>query len=145
VRAVADTGPLVAAANRRERAHRLAAALVVEIGRDLVVPEPVLMEVDHLLRTRMGGYAARAFGSALVEGEHSVRFLTPALLRRAVELDEQFAELDAGLTDCSVMAIAERERLPILTFDFAHFRATRPKKGFWRLVVDERIYAEATS
>jgi uncharacterized protein len=145
VRAVADTGPLVAAANRRERAHRLAAAIVIELGRDLVVPEPVLAEVDHLLRARMGGYAARAFGTALVEGAHSIRFLTPALFRRAVEFDAQFADVDAGLTDCSVMAIAERERLPILTFDFAHFRATRPSKGFWRLVVDERVYEEATS
>ncbi len=40
------------------------------------------------------------------------------------------------------MAIAERHRLPVLTFDFAHFRATRPESGHWRLVVDESRYAD---
>jgi hypothetical protein len=42
------------------------------------------------------------------------------------------------------MALAERRRLPILTFDFEHFRATRPARGYWRLIVDENRYAEAT-
>jgi hypothetical protein len=42
------------------------------------------------------------------------------------------------------MALAERHRLPILTFDFAHFRATRPRRGYWTLVVDEARYAEST-
>lgn len=39
------------------------------------------------------------------------------------------------------MALAETERAPILTFDFADFRATRPLRGgFWRLVIDERQF-----
>jgi hypothetical protein len=42
------------------------------------------------------------------------------------------------------MAIAERHSLPILTFDFAHFRAAPPATGHWRLVVDEARYADAT-
>jgi hypothetical protein len=42
------------------------------------------------------------------------------------------------------MALAERRRLPILTFDLEHFRATRPPRGSWRLVVDEARYAEST-
>ena len=42
------------------------------------------------------------------------------------------------------MAIAERHSLPILTFDFEHFRATGPERGFWRLVIDEARYAEST-
>jgi len=48
-----------------------------------------------------------------------------------------------GLADASVMAYAERHRLPILTFDFQHFRATRPARGYWRLVVNESRYREA--
>ena len=36
-----------------------------------------------------------------------------------------------------MMAVAERHNLPILTFDFEHFRATQPRHGSWRLVVDE--------
>jgi predicted nucleic acid-binding protein len=115
---------------------------VTELGRDLLVPEPVIVEVDQLLRSRVGGYAARLFLEAVAEGEHVVVNLSPALLRRAVEIDASFADLGLGYTDAAVMAIAERDRLPVLTFDFEHFRATRPAQGFWRLVVDEHRYQE---
>jgi uncharacterized protein len=143
VRAVADTAPLVAAANRRDRAHGLATALVTELGRELVVPLPVAVEVDQLLRARLGPAAASAFLQALADGEHEVSFLTSGLLRRAVELDRRHADLDLGLADAAVMAVAEREGLPILTFDFEHFRASRPARGFWRLIVDEARYLDA--
>lgn len=145
MRVVADTGPLVAAANRRERAHVLAAALVIELGRDLVVPEPVLVEVDHLLRRHVGAAVARSMLASIASEALDVHFSSPGLLRRAVEIDAQYAELDLGYADATVMALVEREDLPILTFDFEHFRATRPERGFWRLVVDERQYAEATA
>ena len=102
-----------------------------------------MVEVDQLLRARVGLRAARAFLAAMVAREHSAVFLTPGLLRRSTELDERFAGLDLGLADASVMAVAEADDLPILTFDFAHFRATRPVHGFWRLVVDESRYADA--
>lgn len=144
MRVVADTGPVVAAANARDEAHELAVALVTELGRDLIVPDPVIVEADQLLRSRVGTHSARLFLSALVDGEHQVGFLTPALLRRAAEIDERFADLDLGIADASVMAYAERHRLPILTFDFQHFRATRPARGYWRLVIDESRYQEAT-
>lgn len=144
MRVVADTGPLVAAANRRDRAHRLAAALVTELGRDLLVPDPVLVEVDQLLRARVSRHAARLFLHAVAIGEHTVAFLSSGLLRRAIEIDTRFADLDLGLADAAVMACAERHDLPILTFDFGHFRAAAPPNGYWRLIVDERRYAEAT-
>jgi predicted nucleic acid-binding protein len=144
VRVVADTGPLVAAAHRTDRAHDLAASLVTEIGRDLLVPVTVIVETDQLLRARLGSQAARAFLAAMARGEHSVEFLTPGLFRRAVEIDASYADLDLGFVDASVMALAERQRVPILTFDFEDFRATRPSRGFWRLVVDESRYRDAT-
>jgi len=145
LRVVADTGPLVAAANKRDRAHGLAAALVTELGRELVVPDPILVETDQLLRARVGPHAARLFLDAVVAGEHSVAFLTAGLLRRASELDARYGDLDLGLADACVMAYAERHDLPILTFDFEHFRAAPPPEGFWRLVVDEARYAASMS
>jgi uncharacterized protein len=144
LRVVADTGPLVAAANRRDRAHRLSAALVTELGRDLLVPDPVLVEVDQLLRARVSTHAARLFLHSVAIAEHTVVFLSPGLLRRAVEIDARFADLNLGLADTAVMAFAERHDLPILTFDFAHFRAATPPGGHWRLIVDEARYADAT-
>jgi uncharacterized protein len=107
------------------------------------VPVPVIVEADQLLRARMGAHAARLFLAALSAGEHDVAFLSSGLLRRAVEIDSRFADLNLGFADAAVMAVAERHDLPVLTFDFEHFRATRPERGFWRLVVDESRYAES--
>lgn len=105
----------------------------------------MIVEVDQLLRARVGGYAARLFLAALDAGEHTVGYLSSGLLRRATEIDSQFADLDLGFTDAAVMAVAEQRRLPILTFDFEHFRATRPTRGFWRLVIDESRYVASTA
>jgi uncharacterized protein len=140
-----DTGPLLAAADVRDPAHRLAAALVTELGRDLLVPEPVVVEVDHLLRKHVSVHSARLFLEALADGVHEIAFPSRNLLRRATEIDAVFGDLDLGYVDASVMAVAEHYNLPVLTFDFGDFRATRPRDGYWRLVIDERQYAEATS
>lgn len=132
----------MAAANRRDDGHALAAELLTRLGRDAVVPIPVAVEVDHLLRSRVGGRSARAFLGGLGAGEHEIADLTPGLLRRAVDFDARFADLGLGLADASVMAVAERHGTPILTFDFEHFRATGSARGFWKLVVDESQYAD---
>ncbi len=141
---VADTGPLVAAANRRDHAHELAAEIVAEVGRDLVVPTPVIAEVDHLVRGRADAVRARLFLDAIDTGVHAVAYLTPGLLSAAVQFDRRYSALNLGFVDACVMAIAERGGWPVLTFDFEAFRATRPSSGHWRLVVDEARYAEAT-
>jgi predicted nucleic acid-binding protein len=134
----------VAAANGRDRAFALSAELVALLGRDLLVPDLVLVEVDQLLRSRVSTAAAHVFLGAMARGEHTVAFTSRRLLRRAVEIDSGFAALDLGLVDAAVMALAEEHELPILTFDFEHFRATRPRRGYWRLVVDEARYRDAT-
>jgi len=110
-----------------------------------VVPDPVIVEVDQLARSRIGAHAARLFLAALEGGEHEVAHLSTGIFRRAIELDRRFGALDLGLADTTVMALAERHALPILTFDFAHFRATKPARGHWKLVVDEARYAESTA
>lgn len=116
---------------------------MTRLGRDLIVPGAVMVEVDQLLRSRVGGHAARLFLAALVAGEHRVAFSSAALLRRAAEIDARFADLGLGLADASVMALAERHHHPIFTFDFEHFRAAPPQDGYWRLVIDESRYAQA--
>lgn len=117
---------------------------MARLGRELLVPDLVLVGVDQLLRSHVSRTAAHLFLAAIVRGEHIVQFPSAALLRRAVEIDNSFADLDVGLVDATVMALAELHELPILTFDFEHFRATRPRRGYWQLVVDESRYRDAT-
>ena len=140
---VCDTGPQVAAANRRDSAHALAAGLVTALGPDLVVLDTVATETDTLLRRRYGDTAGRAFLASLAGQEHTFDSLSPGLLKRAAALDLAYADVGLGLVDGSVMAYAERHRLPILTFDFRDFRATESAAGPWRLLVNEDDLARA--
>lgn len=135
-----DTGPLLAAIDRRDPANEMASAALQRLRRSAIVPSPVIVEVDHLARKRVGGEAARRFLKTVSGGGHEVAFVTAGLLRRAVELDRQYADLNLGVVDGSVMAIAERHELPIFTFDFRHFRATQSASGPWRLAIDEHAY-----
>ncbi|MGH2499994.1 MAG: type II toxin-antitoxin system VapC family toxin [Candidatus Limnocylindria bacterium] len=140
---VADTGPLLAAADSGDEAHRLGAALIVRAGRDLVVPDAVAAEADSLIRRRVGSPVARAFLASLAAGKPRRVSLPASLLARAVAIDRQYPHLDLGIVDASVMALAEAEACPILTFDFTDFRATRAATGPWRLLVSEASYLDA--
>lgn len=134
-----DTTPVVAAANKRDRAHKLALTAMGKLRRDAVIPSPVLAEADHLIRDRVGDAAARGFLRAIARGTHEVAYLTSELMRRAVELDAKYADLSLGFVDACLMAIAERHQMPIFTFDFTDFRATESAEGPWRLAIDESI------
>lgn len=144
MRVVVDAGPLVSAAHIDDEAHALAAALLHDIGRDLLVPDPVAVEVDWNLRRRRGNAAARRFLRSLRSGALRRVVLSETLFRRALDIDEAYADLGLGLADAAVMAVAEAERCPILTFDFADFRATTAGDGKpWKLLVSEADYQRA--
>lgn len=135
-----DAGPLVSAIDEDDPAYEMATAVLGRLRRSAIVPSPVMVEVDHLARKRVGDGAARTFMKTVVGGAHEIAFATQGLLRRAVELDAKYADLNLGLVDACVMAIAERHELPIFTFDFADFRATESASGPWRLAVDEDVF-----
>jgi len=138
-----DTAPLVSAFDARDTAYEVAAPLLAKLRRQAVIPTPVLAEVDHFVRSRVGGAAARSFLQSVAGGTFEIAYLTAGLVRRAGELDQRYADLDLGFADTCVMAIAERHELPILTFDFTDFRATESANGPWRLVLDEDAYCTA--
>jgi uncharacterized protein len=135
-----DTGPLVSAIDKADPAHEMASTVLQRLRRTAIVPSPVLIEVDHLARKRVGDRAARKFLKTVARGAHEVAFMTPGLMRRAVEVDGQYADLRLGLVDASVMAIAERHDLPVFTFDFTDFRATESASGPWRLAIGEDVF-----
>jgi hypothetical protein len=125
---VADTGVLVAAVVTGDRDHRRSVAAVERHHRaGVVVPSTVAVEVDHLLRSRASQRAARAFLDDLAAGRYVWEPVGPAALARAIELDRRFADLELGLVDGSVTAVAEElQAAAILTLDVAHFSVCAP-------------------
>jgi predicted nucleic acid-binding protein len=138
---IADSGAVYALYDRRDAFHgSLRAAL--EKARDLIVlPAPTLGEIDYLLRVRLGNRALLRFLEDIQEGAFVVETVTLADLRRCAALIGKYEDLDLGLSDASVVAVAERYGTDrILTVDHRDFRVIRSARGkpFRLLPADSR-------
>lgn len=102
-----DTGILYAYYDRADRWHAAAVEVVVGHPGGLVVPSPVIPEVDHFLGARLGREARQVFYSGLAEGHFFIADLPAAGYARVAALDQQFASLELGFVDAAVLAIAE--------------------------------------
>ncbi|HUF22994.1 MAG TPA: PIN domain-containing protein [Vicinamibacterales bacterium] len=117
---VLDTGIVYAYYDRSDGWHARAKALVLEESGGLVLPAPVIPEVDHLLRHRIGLKACRVFYDGLVDGSYIVATLPSEGYARVVALNRQYDDL--GFVDAAVIAIAEARRMRrIATTDRRHF------------------------
>ncbi|MBI4409783.1 MAG: PIN domain-containing protein, partial [Gemmatimonadetes bacterium] len=89
-----------------------------------ILPWAILPEVDSLLLTHVGAHTERLFVADLVEGRYAVEWHSERDLARAVELNARYAELELGLVDALVIAMAERLRADaIATLDIRDFGA----------------------
>ena len=92
----------------------------------VVVPGLVLAEVDYFLResrVAMRKLVAEIFDPAT---RYEYELPLPSDIVRALELDARFANLNLGLVDGTVVAVAERRRIyRVLTTDRRDFAAIR--------------------
>lgn len=125
---VADTSVLVAATDRRDRNHERCAVTLRERQRaGVVVPVTVAVEFDYLVRARVGTHAARAFLRDVEVGRYLLESIDADLFSRATEIDTRFADLDVGLVDGTVVAVADRWSADaILSLD-DHYRVIAPQ------------------
>lgn len=136
---ICDTGPIVSAVNKGERRrHQFAAELLARLGRKVIVPWPILVEVDLLVRSRGFPSAAIVFGESMHAGVHRLETPTDRELELALTLGRRYQDSGADLPDLIVMAMAHFRQAHILTWDFRHFRSVVLKRGHhWPLVVSE--------
>jgi uncharacterized protein len=119
---------VVALADTGSPEHQAVLAYAAATPEVLLVPVTVLPEADYLSATRLGVRVELAMLRSIATGELHLEAWTAADLARTIELVEQYADSDIGLVDASIVAIAERLRIPrILTLDHRHFRMFRPK------------------
>jgi predicted nucleic acid-binding protein len=125
---IADTGGLLRAlARTREGAPSFPDyETALTSASIIIVPGLVLAEVDYFLRdsrAAMRKLAAEIFDPGT---RYEYELPLPSDIVRALELDARFAQLNLGLVDGTVAALAERRRVyRILTTDRRDFGALR--------------------
>jgi uncharacterized protein len=124
---VLDTGPIVALLDAADPAHDACLAMVNDIGEDLIVPIPVLVEVDYWVRKLYGAHAWQRFVEDVAAGAYRLHQLDEADLVRATELETIYDGLDLGLVDAAVITCCERLReKKVATLDRRDFSVVRP-------------------
>jgi predicted nucleic acid-binding protein len=125
-----DTGIAYAYYDRSDRWHEPARAVITGHHGGLILPSPVIPEVDHLLGHRLGVKARLTFYRAIVEGHYLVADLPQSSYLRVVELNRQFSDLELGFVDAAIVAMAEVLGLTrIATADRRHFEPVAAALG----------------
>jgi predicted nucleic acid-binding protein len=126
-----DTGIVYAYYDRDDRWHTPALALVQREQRGLILPSPVIPEVDHLLGHRLGAKSRQTFYAGIIEGYYLVADVPRDAYARAAELNRRFDGLSLGFVDAAIVALAESLGLRrVATTDRLHFE---PLAGPFRL------------
>jgi predicted nucleic acid-binding protein len=117
-----DTGIVYAYYDRSDAWHDRARALVQQEQRGLILPGPVIPEVDHLLGQRLGARSRLTFYAGIVDGYYYVADLPREGYGRIADLNRRFDDLDLGFVDAAVVALAETLGLPrVATTDRRRF------------------------
>jgi len=126
---VADTSVIYALLDRADRAHTVVASWYQEAEPEFVTTPLILAEVDHLAGTRAGPVARAAWRADVAAGAYRIEWWRTAA-REAVEIAEQYRDLDISLADASLVALADRlGTTELATLDQRHFRVVRPLTG----------------
>jgi predicted nucleic acid-binding protein len=117
-----DTGIVYAYYDASDDWHERALSVFESDEGPLLLPAPVIPEVDHLLGRRLGRRARQALYDGILDGAYMVLELPPTSYARVAEIDRRFADLELGFVDSAVVALAELHQLPwIASTDRRHF------------------------
>lgn len=127
---IADTSGLLAFYDRNEPDHDAVLAAASELRMPLVVSPYVIAELDYLIGTRIGMEPELVVLRELAGGAYVLPEFGAADLGRAAAVVERYRDLRIGLTDASIVVLAERfATRRILTLDRRHFSVVRPLSG----------------
>jgi hypothetical protein len=124
-----DTSALLANYDRTERNHLSVVGILARPERRILSPF-VLAELDYML-TQLGGMEAELpMLQDVAEGRYELAPFDAADVAAATRIVRQYAALNIGLTDASIVVLAERHKChDLLTLDQRHFRAMEGPGG----------------
>lgn len=125
---ILDTGPVYASLDRDDDDHRACRSLIESARESLIIPSPVLVEVDYLVHQRLHAGVFVALLNDIVSGAYKVEELEVGDYARILDLCDRYADLDIGFVDAAVIAIVERlDESKVATLDRRHFSVVRPR------------------
>ena len=125
---ILDTGPLYASLDRSDADHVACRTLIESADEVLVIPSPVLVEVDYWIGQRLHPGALVALLADIEAGAYVVADLAAQDYARVRELCDRYADADIGFVDAAVLAIVERaNESKLATLDRRHFGLLRPR------------------
>ena len=125
---ILDTGPLYASLDRSDADHTSCRALIEAAGEPLLIPSPVLVEVDYWIQRRLQPGVLVALLDDIAAGAYQVIDLAAADYARVRDLCDRYADSDVGFVDAAILAMVERLDEPKLaTLDRRHFGLLRPR------------------
>ncbi|MGQ0466142.1 MAG: type II toxin-antitoxin system VapC family toxin [Sporichthyaceae bacterium] len=129
---ICDTSGLLARYDPDEERHERAVAVMAAAAGPFVVSPLVLAEFDHLVRARHPRAAATTVIADVIGRGYRHPHLDSELLEACLSVDRQYVDLGLGLTDASLVVLAQTyDTTDLLTLDRRHFAAVRPLQGGW--------------
>jgi len=127
---VLDTGVLYAALDTEDPDHRACAELISGAAEQLIIPAPVLVELDYWVRKFGSSDAWLSFCEDVQSGAYVLYPLDARLLLAAAQLQVHFADLPLNLVDAVVFATCETLGEPkVATLDHRDFGVLRTQAG----------------
>lgn len=125
---ILDTGPLYASLDRSDADHTTCRRLIETADEPLVVPAPVLVEIDYWIHARLHVGVLVALLDDIISGAYRVEDLRAEDYVRIREVCDRYADADIGFVDAAVLAVVERLNEPKLaSLDHRHFGILRPR------------------
>jgi len=127
MKALVDTSFLYALADRDDRGHQAAVALLTE-DVERIVPLPVIPEAAYMIGKRLGYPAMQQFVHRIAAPSIRLEAITHEDLRRIGAIIDQYADARFDFVDMAIMALSERLNIQtVLTFDRRDFQIFRPR------------------
>lgn len=127
---VLDTGVVFAALVEGDEDHEACAALLIDAEEQLIVPSPILVELDYWLRKEASVDTWLAFCEDLYQGAYSLWSPDARGVMKAAEIQSRFSDQPIGFVDAAVFVACEllgEEK--VATLDARHFSVLRTEQG----------------
>ena len=123
-----DTSVVVALLVREDPDHERCVGLASDVDEELVVPAPILVEIDYWLRKYRAVRAWEGFVDEIADRRYRLHRGDERDVRRAAALEVEYEDLGLGFVDASVIAACERlGETKVATLDRRHFSVVRPR------------------